>query len=288
MIRARVFAVGLMVGALLLLTLGVANAALVTTNVLRSWDDGTNRYENGNISMHLDSDRQPFYTRLDFDSSLHADACGPNTSSQWAGDATIGLYHTDDAPAGAPGFVNSGNWELVKCSTFDTNKYPAPADILAVCVEGNPGDPQDKGCVLKSAKDVVVACQPGNCQDEIQTDFHINIDPGDGVNAATKCDNTIDAPFAGLWSSNPQKNDLCMYWDAQKPPLTTPAWVGNLQARYSTSGGGDKTLNFNLFTPTAVNLSALAARADASGFPLAAGAAALFLAAAAVVLWRRS
>ncbi len=180
-------------------------------------------------------------------------------------------------------------WKLVKCSTFDTNKYPPPADILASCVVGNPGDPADKGCVLRSAPDVIVACSTGNCTDEIQTQFHVNIDPGNGVNPATRCDGTIDAPFAGVWSSNPKNNNLCLYWDAEKPPLTVPSWGGNIQVRYGTGSGGDKTINFNqLLTPTAVNLSALAARADANGLPLAAGAGALLLAAAAVILWRRS
>ncbi len=152
----RVFAIGLMVMALLLVTLGAANAALVTTNILRSWDDGLSRYENGNLTMYLNTDRQPFYTQLDFDTSLHPDACGAGTNSQWAGDATIGLYHTDNNPPGAPGFQNSGNWKLVKCTTFDTNKYPAPADILATCVAGNPGDATDKGCVLIGSPDNVV------------------------------------------------------------------------------------------------------------------------------------
>lgn len=288
MSRRRLLSIVLTAAAIVLLTLGVANAALVTTNILRSWDDGTNRYENGNLTMNLDNNRQPFYTQLDFNTDLHADACGPSTSSQWAGDAVIGLYHTDNNPAGAQGFQNSGNWELVKCSTFLTNKYPAPADILAKCVAAAPGDPTDKGCVLTGAPDQIVPCSTGNCTDEIETHFDVNIDPGDGVNPATRCDGTIDAPFAGVWSSNPSANDLCMYWDAQKPGAVTPVWGGNIQVRYGTGVGGDKTINFNdLVIPTAVNVSLLKATAEGNRGSLAAVAGAMLLGAAALFVWRR-
>lgn len=284
----RIVPIVLVAAALLLFTIGVANATLITTNILRSWDDGLNRYENGNLTMWLNNDRQPFYTKLDFNNDLHADACGTGTSSQWAGDAVIGLYHTDNSPLNAQGFQNSGNWKLVKCSTFDTNKYPAAADILATCVVGNPGDPVDKGCVLKTSPDAIVTCTTGNCLNEIETQFHVNIDPGDGVNAATKCDGTIDAPFLGVWSSNPTSNNLCMYWDAQKPAKVSPYWGGNIQVRYGTGVGGDKTINFNqLLGPNAVSVSRLAATADGLRGSLVAWAMGLVLVGAAVFVWRR-
>ena len=283
----RLLAIALMVGAIALLTLGVANAALITTNVLRSWDDAANRYENGNLTMVLNNDPQPFYTQLDFDTNLHADACGVGTSSRWAGDAVIGLYHTDNNPLGAEGFQSSGHWELVKCSTFIDNKYPAPEDVLAECVVGDPGSAADKGCVLMGAPDNVVACTTGNCLNEIETKFHVNIDPGDGVDPATACDGTIDAPFAGIWSANPTSNNLCLYWDAEKPSASGPLWGGNVQVRYGTGVGGDKTINFNnLLVPTAVNISSLKATVATDGSALA-WAGAMLLAAAALFLWRR-
>jgi hypothetical protein len=271
--------------ALVMVTIGAANAGLITTNILRSWDDGLGRYENGNLTMWLNDDRQPFYTQLDFNNDPHADACGVGTNSQWAGDAVIGLYHTDNNPAGAQGFQDSGNWKLVKCSTFDTNKYPAPADVLATCIAGQQ---QDGPCVLIGTADTVVNCTTGNCANEIETKFHINIDAGTG--GGTSCDNAIDPPFAGVWSSNPQNNDLCLYWDAKKPANAPPFWGGNIQVRYgaSSSNGGDKTINFNtLRGPNAVSMSSLAATAEANSGTLAAWAGAMLLAAAAMWLWRK-
>lgn len=239
--------------------------------------------------MWLNDQRQPFCTVVDFDTDLHPDACGLGTSSRWAGDAVIGLYHTDNNPPGAQGFQDSGNWKLVKCSTFGANKYPAAADVLATCVAANPGDPTDEGCVLIGSPDVVVNCSTGNCTNEIETKFHVNIDPGDGVNAGTKCDGTIDAPFAGSWSAKPSANNLCLYWDAKKPAKVSPYWGGNIQVRYGTGVGGDKTINFNqLLGPNAVSISQLSAVAEANGFSLAATAAAMILAAAALFVWRRS
>ncbi len=274
MLNRRILAVALMATALLLVTLGVANAALQTTNVLRSWDDGLNRYENGNLTMWLNDSIQPFYTQLAWDNKPHADACGTGTSSVWAGDATIGLYHTDNNPDGAPGFQSSQDWALVKCSTFTTNKYPTPADILTTCVAGTPGGPTDGGCVLIGSADNTVNCTTGNCTDEIETKFHVNTD--------LNCDGTQDAAFANA-------GDLCMYWGAVKPAAITPAWGGNIQVRYGTGAGGDKTINFNqLLGPNAVSVSQLKAVAEASSSSFAAWAGAMLLAAAALFLWRRA
>jgi hypothetical protein len=294
MSRRRYFAVALMALALILVSIGAVNAQLITTNILRSYDDALGRYENGNLTMFLNNDRQPFYTQLDFNNDPHADACGVGTNSQWAGDATIGLYHTDNLPDGAQGFQNSGNWQLVKCSTFtdpntglETIKYPAPADVLATCI---PGQQQDGPCVLIGPADVVVNCSTGNCTNEIETTFHLNIDHGDGVDPLTKCDGTIDAPFAGVWSSNPSANNLCLYWDAQKPANVAPYWGGNIQVRYGVSAqsGGDKTINFNtLLGPNAVSMSSISAVAEANSASLAMWAGALGLAAAALWLWRK-
>jgi LPXTG-motif cell wall-anchored protein len=271
--KRRSLAVVLMAVALILVTIGAVNAALVTTGVLRSWDDGTNKYENGNLTMKLDNQLQPFYAPMAFDNKTHADACGVGTSSVWAGDAEIGLYHTDNAPAGAPGFQKSQEWSVVKCSTFNTNKYPAAADILTNCTVGNPGDPTDGGCVLIGSSDVVTPCSTGNCGNEIVTKFHVNTD--------LDCDGTQDTQFATA-------GQLCMYWGAVKPPATQPVWGGNIQARYGTGQGGDKTLNFNqLLGPNAVSMSSFGAVAEANSASLAMWAGAMLLGAAALWLWRK-
>lgn len=239
--RLRTLAAAVLSVVVLVALASAASASLQTTNILRSWDDGLNRYENGNLTMKLDNQLQPFYTQLAFDNKAHADACGTGTSSVWAGDATIGLYHTDNNPAGAPGFQASKDWSIVKCSTFTANKYPAAADILTSCVTGTPGGPGDGGCVLIGSADTVVPCTTGNCTDEIQTQFHVNTD--------LNCDGTQDTNFATA-------GDLCMYWGGVKPPATQPVWGGNIQVRYGVGVGGDKTINFNqLLGPNAVVLS---------------------------------
>ena len=291
MSKRRFLSIVLMTVALLLVTMGVVNATLQTTNVLRAWDDKTKQYENGMMTMWLNNEPETFYTKIDFDSNLHPGACGPNTDSRWAGDATVGLYHTDNDPAGAPGFVKSANWKIVKCSAFGPTgniKYPAAADILAECVTGLP---EDGPCVLfdnPPPNNIETAGCGGNCQDEVVTRFHVNIDAGDGVDPNTKCDETVDAPFVGLWSSNPQNNNLCIYWEAQKPPPVTPKWKGNIQARFGDGQGGDKTINFgDLLGPNAVSMSSLGAVAEANSGTLAAWAGAMLLAAAALYLWRR-
>lgn len=272
MAKRHFFAVVLMTAALLTATMGAVNADLKTTNVLRSYDDGSGQYENGNITMFLDGLPQPFYTQLDWDNDDHADACGVGTTSDFAGDAVIGLYHTDNAPAGAPGFQSTLNWSLVPCSVFDTKKYPEPADILASCI---PGNPEDGDCVLIGAPDQVLACTTGNCQDEIQTVFHVKVD--------STCDNAVDQKYLDA-------GEVCMYWEAVKPPAVTPAWKGNFQVRYradADTSSGEKTINFkDPLGPNAVSLSSLSAVAEMNSGSLAAIAAAMLLAAAALFVWR--
>lgn len=294
--KRRMIAVALLAVALVMATMGAVNAQLITTNVLRAWDDATLRYENGNMTLHLNAEPETFYTQLDFNTDLHPDACGAGTDSRWAGDSTIGLYHVDNSPAGAPGFQSTNSWKLVKCSAFtnpgtgkETIKFPTAADILAECIPG--GNPGDGPCVLFATPppdNVETAGCGGNCASEIVTRFHINIDAGTG--GGTACDETNDPPFAGVWDSNPQKNNLCLYWEAVKPPVTpaNQAWGGNIQVRYGTLSGGDKTINFGaLKGPNAVNLTTVAAVAEANGASLAVWAGAMGLAALGLWVWRR-
>jgi hypothetical protein len=280
-VKRRYFPLALVVLGLLLSTIGVASAALQTTNVLQAWDYGTTpqKYTNGNQVLELNSEPESFYTRLDFDNKPHADACGVGSAdTTWAGDAFIDLYHTDNNPEGAQGFQSTGNWQIVKCSAFgaepnDTTRLPAAGDVLAQCVPGNPGD---GACVLKGPQDVVTACSSGNCQDTIVTNFHINTD--------LNCDGTQDEPFASVW----QTGDLCLYWEAQKP--AQPGWKGNFQVRYGASSGGDKTLNFSdtMLSANAVNISSLRAFADVDRVSLATLAGGMLLVATGLFIWRRN
>ena len=268
----RFFAVILMTASLLLATMGAVNADLKTTNVLRSWDDALGRYENGNLTMYLDGQNQPFYTQLAWDNDSHANACGTGTSSSFAGDAVIGLYHSDNAPVGAPGFHSTGNWAIVACSVFDTKKTPAPSDILASCISGNP---EDGDCVLIGTPDQMIGCTTGNCQHEIQTKFHVKVD--------SNCDNQVEQKYVNA-------GDVCLYWEAVKPAIGDTIWKGNIQARYSSDSdttSGDKTINFNQLTgPNAISLSSLSAVAEANAGSFAALAMAAVLAAAAIFVWR--
>lgn len=281
----RLVPVALFTAALLLFSIGVASATLQTTNVLEAWDYATNppKYTNGNQTLWLNGEPETFYTQLDFDAGQHAGACGAaNTNTtRWAGDAYIGLYHTDNGPGaanGAPGFVSTNAWKLVKCSAFgpqpnDTIRLPTASDILAECIPGIPGDGP---CVLVGTADAVTPCSSGNCLNEIVTNFDINTD--------LACDGTQDEPFATEW----QAGNLCMYWEAVKPPAK--GWNGNFQVRYGTGSGGDKTINFKdtFYGPNAVSMSSLTAVADANRGSLAALAGGMLLAALGLFVWRRN
>jgi hypothetical protein len=228
---------------------GVAAAAVKITDVPKSWDDAANQYENGNLTMWLNNDLQPFWAEIGFDNALYpVPACGTTNETMYAGDALIGLYHLDTN--GAPGFQATQDWALVDCATFATNRYPDPAAILATCV---PEDLNTNNPCEVTSRDVVTACTTGNCTEEIVTTFKLSMD--------LDCDGTIDPPFAPA-------GGLCMYWAATKPPSTLPVWSGNLQVRIN-DGGGDKTLNSNeLRGPNAVTVQSFTG-APAAVNPLA-------------------
>ena len=243
-------------GILLLTT--AAFAAVKLTAPLSSYDDGSAKWENGNLTMWLNTDPQPFSEVLGFDTNDHPDACGLGTSSPWAGVVEFGHYHTDTN--GAPGFQSTSNWYTVDCTSFSTSqstqKYPTPAEKLIECVPDN-GDDVIDGCELLSV-DVVTACSTGNCTNEIVSTIQGNLD--------ADCDGTIDDPTIASLVDN---DALCFYWEAEKPPYPGPVWGGNLQARIN-AGGGDKTLNFsNLLGPSAVSLLNISAEQTPAGAILA-------------------
>lgn len=239
--RKTMITLMLLLASLLLLTSGVY-ATLKFTDVIHSWDDGFARYETGNAAVYLDGSPQPFYIELGFDDNPVVDACGIATSTQWAGPALIGLYHTDtDADNNAPGFQSTADWSFVPCSAFDTKKYPDPGDVLYTCTTDNGDDVFDR-CEIVS-QDVVTPCTTGNCKDEIVTGLKLNLD--------TNCDGALDAGFDG---------SVCLYWTAEKPPFVAPFWEGNFQVRVGdASTGGDKTINFDFAGPNALSLGSLTA-----------------------------
>lgn len=263
----RNLAVVMFVLALLLMVNSIAFGALKLTAVLRSWDDAAGRYENGNLTLYLDGQPHPFYEELGWDNGQVTDACGPGTSTTYAGTAEFGIYHTDNNPAGAKGFQSTDDWSLVPCSVFDTKKYPDPGDILAVC-----DDPLDLECQIIDQDTVDSTVCGGNCENEIVTHVSLNLD--------TDCDGNIDPGFT---------DTMCLYWTAEKPPFPADTyWGGNIQARIN-DGGGDKTLNFNqILGPNAVTVQSLIANPAFNVSLLAVMAVALLMMGTAVVLLRRT
>ena len=92
--RLRTLAAVVLPVVLLAALAGVAAAEVKITDVPKSWDDAANQYENGNLTMWLNNDLQPFWVEIGFDNALYpVSACGTTNETQYAGDALIGLYH---------------------------------------------------------------------------------------------------------------------------------------------------------------------------------------------------
>ena len=229
-------------------------ADLKATNVVYAWDYVALKYQNSNVIIPFDGGWVPFWHELDFDNDPWADACGPGTSTPWAGVMYYGLYSRDNNPLNAPGFQETRNWELVDCDRTGDGAFnnadlalspPESRTTIASCTSGG------TNCNLLS-QDVVTACTSGNCADEIVTTFFINLD--------ANCDGALDSPL-------PTAN-LCFYAEARTPPPPPPPaglpfWAGPLQARISTVGG-DKTVNFNP-APMAIDLASFAAAPQGNG-----------------------
>jgi len=192
--------------------------------------------------INFDGTWVPFCHELNFDNDLWTDACGPDTSTMWAGNMYYGLYNEDNSPAGAPGFQETRNWELVDCDrdgdgnfTIADLKIQPPTYRVTWATCSTTGT----YCRLET-QDVQTPCTTGKCAYEIVTTFFINLD--------LDCDGNIDNPLpvAGL----------CFFAESRTPPPPTggPFWSGPLQARISTVGG-DKTVSFKP-QPTVVKLAA--------------------------------
>ena len=235
-------------------------ATVKLTAALRSWDDGAGEWENGNLTMWLNSDPQPFSEVLGFDNKSVSGACGTKTKTKWAGTVQFALDHTDTN--GAKGFQSTQNWYAVDCTTFSklntSPKYPAAAEKLITCVADN-GDNNIDDCEIIS-QDVVTQCSTGNCTDQIVTTVQVNLDKN--------CNGDIDDPVIADLVNN---NNLCFYWEAEKPPVPGPGdpqWTGNLQARIAGDSGGDKTINFKLRGPNIIKLQTIAVEETPVGLPL--------------------
>lgn len=245
--------------ALLLAMTGVTQAGLKATAVVYAWDQVAAKFQNSNVIINFDGSWVSFLHELNFDKYLYPtdypdallpEACPEGGATRWAGEMEYGLYHTDDAPLGAPGFVRTRNWQLVSCDRdgdgdFD-NADLSYAPQTAVT-------PYLGGTFEVLSIDIVTPCTTGNCLNEIVTTFFVNID--------NDCDGTpnADLPPGGL----------CFYAEAQTPLTSEPFWGGPLQARIS-AGGGDKTVNFDPQpAPTAITLVGFTATPVQDGIALA-------------------
>ena len=233
--------------------------------------------------------------------------CADGESTRWAGNMYYGLYYIDDAPLGAPGFQESRKWSLISCDrngdgSFDNDdltETPSPYDRGEWRGLQNPPlaepwgpyaecDENGDYCYVDEVneKDVPTWCTTGNCLAEIVTTIRVNLDQD--------CDGVVDDLFPVIEKGDDptqwEPEMLCFYAEARtptdtvhdvlpilpEPPLDPPvvlpappmlAWSGPLQARISTVGG-DKTVNFALEEPTAVDLASFDAAAQGNGVQL--------------------
>ena len=228
----------------LVLTTNIAQAQLKATAVVYAWDHAVNKFQNSMVVLPFDGQWESFLHKLNFDDFpfLGDYPVGCTTPTQWAGEMEYGLYHVDNAPAGAEGFRETRNWQLVKCDRdndgdFDNDDlYLGPQTLVT---------PYTGGEFLVLDIDVETPCTTGNCLTEIVTTFFVNID--------SDCD--------GVPNSDIPAGGVCFYAEARTPTTSTPFWGTPLQARIS-AGGGDKTVNFRpepYDEPSAITLASFSA-----------------------------
>ena len=233
----------------MLLTPGFLRAELKSTNVFYAWDEASNRWENGLMTIYTDLGWLPFIHKIQFSDKNAGDlysvpGCGSTDSTYYAGVLYYGLYHVDNSPLGAPGFLASRDWKLVYCD------YNNDGDLDTPVGENGIQDvvdwPYQSGItwIVDPIDEIDSSRCGGNCLNEIVTTIFVNLD--------TDCNGILDyeLPTGGL----------CFYAEGRKPGNADTPWGGNVQARI-TVGGGDKTINFHFEPdPTVVLLSSFSAR----------------------------
>jgi hypothetical protein len=257
---AMFVAMFILVGLMLFVT-DNARASIYSNDPLHAWDYVSGKYEPGNAHIQFDESWEPFVHQFTKDSWIWPDdygyphglydPCYPTTptSTSWGGVAEITLYHTDNNPAGAPGFQQTQNWKLVYCDK-DGDGTGLDNDDLAT-VGGWVEVPTCTLRILNQDYVTGLGCG-GNCQDELYTTVVVNCD--------LNCDDDVDDPGEG-WPAG----GLCIYWEGQTPSTTVPMWGGNFQARIS-AGGGDKTVNFDIDAQTDVTLASFTAHSAAGPY----------------------
>ena len=267
--------VALVVVAMLVVPVTV-QADLKATAVVYAWDMVATRFQNSNVIIPWDGTWIPFLHEINFDTDRWTEpgVCGydpanpDTTGTRWAGNMYYGLYHVDNDPDGAPGFQESRKWSLISCDRDGVGNFdnadlaapPSPYDRPVIYAEC---DSLGDYCYVDEAneKDVETPCTTGNCLQEIVTTIRVNLD--------LDCDGNVD-PELGV-PTDPRTGHpemLCFFAEARTPTLDEqaglPAWSNPLQARISTVGG-DKTVNFAVDQPTAVDLAAFDAAPQGNG-----------------------
>ena len=212
-----------------------AKADLKATDVFEAWDRSASKFEHGNVSLWLDPDWWvPMFHVFGNDNDAYPNACGPNTSSIWAGELVMQLDHLDTT--GGAGFQASRNWTIVECDRSGDGKYDNK-DLSYPLNESAPlyGFKQWSGIGPNTfrviSQDVQTDCTSGTCANFLATTMFVNLDPD--------CDNTLGdttAPIDPLYVI--PAGGLCFYAEAQPPAVGAINWEGNLQARIF-AGGGD-------------------------------------------------
>ena len=209
--------------------------------------------------------------------------CPTARNTKYAGILQLGIpYQKTETGGTAQFFASSLGWSLVDCDLnrdgswntgggassdlkFNTLQFPPttpptgnPLLLPNWDVQTMPAPPPTTPGVVQSiyfkilAKDVVNNCNTGNCLTELVTTIFVDLD----INK----DNNLTAAADGVpvnQSGSLPSGRVCFF--ARVFPITwpttpaSPTWSGNPQARIS-AGGGDKTVNFRLFGPTAITL----------------------------------
>jgi len=243
-------------------------ADLKATAVVYAWDYVANKFQNSLVIIPWDGTWIPFLHELNFDTDLWAapNGCSAGQTTRWAGDMFYGLANVDNAPPDAPGFQESRKWSLISCdrngdgsfNNADLTAPPSPYDrpeIYAEC------DSAGTYCYVDETnnKDVPMGCTTGNCLTEIVTTIEVNLDQD--------CDGAVDPQFP-VNDRTGEPEMLCFFAEARTPTFAEqaglPVWSNPLQARISTVGG-DKTVNFSVEQPTAVDLAAFDAAPQGNG-----------------------
>lgn len=277
----------LMLLGLVLFTATSANAALKTVNVFYAWDEKQLAFQNSLMDIYWDGTWEPFLHQvagpssndLDFDtthtvfvsSSLQAMVGGTpttfNVNTEFAGLMDYAVYHTDNNPAGAPGFMATRHWSLVWCDRTGDGVFNTGGGASSDLKGGDPfayyasNKIEDLPTIFVDQVDPA-GCSTGNCQDELVTRLFVTLDKNN--------DGQIDQEYRVGGVITGAVRPVCFYAEALKPFEDVPTWGGNVQARIS-AGGGDKTVNFHPLgasNPSAVTLSAFNARSTDETLPL--------------------